>query len=181
MRLASITAIPQPRAPHNGGTNLGSAFTAVSTGQLAASGSHARSSGRGVALFARSFVFSSPDRFAEHSTTGVRLVTFGRCNPTHCGSISARTYNPMAKIPTNGPTRQELEELWCLKVKQAQQHYKDASAKWREAIEAQLPSPDGNFAARRAAQAQAVAHREFKRILAVFRDLVVKGKVPSAG
>jgi hypothetical protein len=86
----------------------------------------------------------------------------------------------MANIPTDSPIRQELEELWRCKVKQAQQHYKDASARWREAIEARLPSTDGNSAVRRAAQAQAVARRVYKRILEVFLDLVVKGKVPPA-
>lgn len=88
----------------------------------------------------------------------------------------------MAATPSSGPTRTELEDLWLAKLKEAEQRCGDASAKWREAIHAQhqslIPSPDGNYAVNRAARVEAVARREYKRVLTIFMDLVVKRKVP---
>ncbi|HUB34376.1 MAG TPA: hypothetical protein VMA31_15155 [Bryobacteraceae bacterium] len=83
---------------------------------------------------------------------------------------------------SNDPTRTELEDLWLLKLWEAQRQYYDAAAKWREALSEQqqspVPSPDGNYAVSRAARVEAVARREYARVLEVFMDLVVKGKVP---
>jgi hypothetical protein len=82
----------------------------------------------------------------------------------------------------NDPTRTELEDLWYLKVQEAKRQYNDATAKWREALEEQqqspVPSPDGNYAVRRAAKTEAVARLEYARVLQIFMDLVIKGKVP---
>ncbi len=43
---------------------------------------------------------------------------------------------------------------------------------------ADMPAADGDFAYRRALQAENVALAEYKRILRVFADLVVEGKTP---
>jgi hypothetical protein len=46
----------------------------------------------------------------------------------------------MTESHSNDPNRTELEELWLLKVKEARRQYNDATAKWREALEAQQQS-----------------------------------------
>ena len=83
---------------------------------------------------------------------------------------------------SNGLTRAQLEELWRSKLMKAQREYSCAAASWRGAAEAQrqsqFPSPDGPFAVSKAAQAEAVARREFKSVLKNYMDLIVDGTPP---
>ena len=79
-------------------------------------------------------------------------------------------------------TRLEMETTWLSKVQAAQRRYRVASAKYRRALEEHkqfsLPSPDGVFALRQAAQAEAAALHQYTRTLKVFTDLIVDAKLP---
>ncbi len=79
-------------------------------------------------------------------------------------------------------TRLELETAWLTKVQAAHRRYRVASAKYLRALEEHkqflLPSADGALAAKRAAQQEAAALREYGRVLKTFTELVVDGTLP---
>ena len=78
------------------------------------------------------------------------------------------------------PFRVGLEETWRDRLEQASHRYRSAQ---REAAKTladagSVPHPDGQFAASRAFQAASTAFAEYRRVLKIFNDLVIDGKVP---
>jgi CheY-like chemotaxis protein len=77
-------------------------------------------------------------------------------------------------------TRQMLEESWRLRLEETQVYYREATDQYRKLLQAQ---PDGtpydrNGALALARQAQSKALAEYTRVLRVFTELTVKGKIP---
>lgn len=79
-------------------------------------------------------------------------------------------------------TRQELEDRWRSRVTQAQAQYKQAVAKYytlsQERREGLTPSPDGLPVVSKAHQEEAAALQEYVRVLRIFTDLIVQGRMP---
>jgi hypothetical protein len=78
--------------------------------------------------------------------------------------------------------RQEVEEYWRDRLKSARQKYELAVAQQHKALEQQkrwpLPAPDGSGAVRSALIQESAARNEYMRILKIFTDLTIYGKVP---
>ncbi len=76
--------------------------------------------------------------------------------------------------------RQEVEDDWRKRLESARlrlacvrQH-----VKYIQRVVRDIPSPDGKLAYRQALQAENEALAEYRRILQVFTDLVVEGRMP---
>jgi hypothetical protein len=84
----------------------------------------------------------------------------------------------------NSPAKERamLEDLWRERTEAAQKHYRIAKAECAEAISMQsdVEPPDGAFGYRRALRAENVALAEYRRVLFIFTDLTVNGKMPPA-
>ena len=84
------------------------------------------------------------------------------------------------EIQTLTIARQELEESWRLKLQEAQNRYQVATREYRNVLQEQpewlTPSADGPVVQTRQAESQALA--EYTRVLRVFTDLTVHGKMP---
>jgi len=81
----------------------------------------------------------------------------------------------------NGLTpRQILEDRWRRQVQFAYSRYQTAKEAVNEAreIRADAPSPDGVFALSHALRIEAAALAEYKRVLQMFTDLLIDGKIP---
>ena len=85
--------------------------------------------------------------------------------------------NQPKPVPLN-----ELKEYWLNRVRIATERHKTAAAQYREALdvyrEKQIPSPDGNHSFRQAVIQENAARREYLRVLQIFTDLVLEGKLP---
>lgn len=83
---------------------------------------------------------------------------------------------------SNGPTRIQLETIWCSRVKQARWRYYQAAGKTsaaREGLQKSLLSgPDCALVVRQAARVEAGALREYGRLLKIYTQLIVHGTVP---
>ena len=80
----------------------------------------------------------------------------------------------------NGITRQTLEDRWRREVHFTYSRYqaaKEAVHKARE-LRVDAPSPDGVFALNQALRIESAALTEYKRVLQVFTDLLIDGKIP---
>jgi hypothetical protein len=80
--------------------------------------------------------------------------------------------------------RQAMEDLWRERMQNARMAYVDARRATRVA-ESQYPrgvtpAPDGAFAINQALKIENAALSEYRRVVAIFTDLVVHGKVPPA-
>src|SRR3954453_13558131 len=79
-------------------------------------------------------------------------------------------------------TRRALENLWMQRVNSAQVRYRDAKAETASVqikhAELLTPAPDGTFALGRALTAENAALREYCRVMTIFTDLLVHGKMP---
>jgi hypothetical protein len=79
-------------------------------------------------------------------------------------------------------SRTQLEDLWREQLTEALQRYRLAKLEAANVSvrnrNGELPSPDGQFAYRKAIQAETRALAEYKRILLIFNDLILEGKVP---
>jgi hypothetical protein len=77
---------------------------------------------------------------------------------------------------------QDVEEHWRSCLADAKASYEAAVARFRVASEdfrsRHTPSPDGGFNVHLAIAAESRARKEYMRVLRVFTDLVVYGKVP---
>ena len=81
----------------------------------------------------------------------------------------------------NGLTqRQTLEDRWRRQVHFAYSRYEAAKGAVDEARElrADAPSPDGVFALKHARRIETAALTEYKRVLQIFTDLLIDGKIP---
>jgi hypothetical protein len=78
-------------------------------------------------------------------------------------------------------SRQELEDIWRERVREARIKYEQASkafrATWGEQFERELTT-DPTFAIEQARNREVAALKEYMRVLKVFTDLVVHGKRP---
>jgi hypothetical protein len=85
-------------------------------------------------------------------------------------------------MPQPPRNRQELEDFWCAKMQQALSRCRDATAECRKTLEERkallAPSPDCDLAVRLAIQGETDALAEYRRVLEIFTDLVVHGKIP---
>jgi hypothetical protein len=83
-------------------------------------------------------------------------------------------------VPT--PARRTLEELWRLRLKNAESRYAHTREQLRNVLRTlphgEIPSPDGSYAYQQALHAENIALLECTRVLRVFTDLVVHGKIP---
>jgi hypothetical protein len=81
----------------------------------------------------------------------------------------------------SSPSRQELEEIWRQRVRQARLRYEDASAAfrstWGEHFETRL-SADPMHAIQQARKVESQALTEYVRVLKIFTELVLRGKAP---
>lgn len=80
-------------------------------------------------------------------------------------------------------TREESEAIWQKRLEDAKQRLEFASNYLQE-VRDDLNSggvslADGHFAYRRAIRAERIARSEFLRVLRIFHDLVVNGKLPA--
>jgi hypothetical protein len=79
-------------------------------------------------------------------------------------------------------SRHDLETLWRDRLEIAQAHYRMIKARLGTAMaehgDGKTPSPDGTFAVRRSLKAETDALREYRRVLSIFTDLTVFGKMP---
>ena len=82
----------------------------------------------------------------------------------------------------NDPAKQReaLEDLWRERTENAQRHYRIAKAECAKAISEQSGAapPDGAFGYRKALRIENTALAEYKRVLTIFCDLTVNGKMP---
>jgi hypothetical protein len=78
-------------------------------------------------------------------------------------------------------SRRELEDVWRERLSEALQRYQVAKLDTSTALflsRQDIPQPDGQFAFRKAQRAEAMALAEYKRVMKIFNDLVIDGKVP---
>ena len=78
-------------------------------------------------------------------------------------------------------TRRDLEECWLLRLEETQDHYSEARERYRMLLHelpgGLAPSPDRALALARQAELQ--ARTEYTRVLRIFTDLTVHGKMPA--
>jgi hypothetical protein len=76
--------------------------------------------------------------------------------------------------------RGELEDTWRGRLEECQKQYQDASHSYRKLLaeepDGQPPRPESPLA--RARQAESEALTEYSRVLRLFTDLTVHGKLP---
>jgi hypothetical protein len=81
-----------------------------------------------------------------------------------------------------GEERQALENLWGQRLHDAQLQYQIAKTECAKAIaeyvEGPKPSPDALLAASEANRIERAALAEYRRVLMIFNDLVLDGKLP---
>ena len=81
--------------------------------------------------------------------------------------------------------RKKLEELWRYRVQDARLRLEFAQHYLREVQRDfgadDIPAADGNFAYQKALRAENFALAAYSRVLRVFTDLVVGGKIPGEG
>jgi hypothetical protein len=77
-------------------------------------------------------------------------------------------------------TRQALEDSWRLRLEETQVRYREATEQYRKLLQAQSDgrplNPDGALALARHAESQALA--DYMRVLQIFTELTVNGKMP---
>jgi len=76
--------------------------------------------------------------------------------------------------------RRQIEESWWLRLQQAQTRYRTATAQYRRMLNQQ---PEGqtssvDYSLLRAREAESQARAEYRRVLAIFTDLTLYGKIP---
>lgn len=81
-----------------------------------------------------------------------------------------------------GGSRRELEKFWLFRVKDAQTHYQQAAEQRQRMVEELnqklISYTDGSFAIARARRAESTALADWGRVLSIYTDLLVKGKIP---
>jgi hypothetical protein len=78
--------------------------------------------------------------------------------------------------------RAELEQIWRARLQESRQKYDLSVAQTRKVLSDQkrfaMPAGDGFFAVQHAHRQESAARNEYARVLKIFMDLVVSGKVP---
>jgi len=84
--------------------------------------------------------------------------------------------------PVRAVCRLELEELWRVRLERAAKLHKAASIEHHKALddmrEGRTVPPDGSLAVRKAHLAESMALQEHMRVLRIFVDFTVYGKIP---
>lgn len=115
--------------------------------------------------------FYRPEQHGAASITGFKIV-LGRTNPANSPSQTG--------IPSPGLQREGLEDAWRSRFEMARERYKQASAHYRELVAQQpegiIPREDSPLALARQAESEALA--EYSRILKVFTELTIRGRIP---
>jgi len=79
-------------------------------------------------------------------------------------------------------SRTELEQVWRTRLNESRTRYDLSVTQCRKVVEEQnqfpMPAPDGSFAVRKALTQESAARSEYMRVLRIFTDLVVQGKIP---
>ena len=85
-----------------------------------------------------------------------------------------------APVAMEDADRRALGAIWRERLENARVRHEAAKAALQVARErhSQLTSPDDSFALDHAVRAECRALAEFKRVLTVFNDLVVNGRIP---
>ena len=87
-----------------------------------------------------------------------------------------------APMSTPIPNRQELEQRWLKRMREAELRLGNArefvKEIQRDFPRGEIPSPDGNFAFYKAIRAESAALRDYFHVLEVFTALVLHGKTP---
>jgi hypothetical protein len=84
--------------------------------------------------------------------------------------------------PSPQSFRRELEDVWRERVQAQYRLYRSASEQFRKVLEEQRhatkPSPDGNQAVFNALELENSARKEYMRVVRIFSDLTLRGKIP---
>ena len=79
-------------------------------------------------------------------------------------------------------SRAELEQVWRTRLSESRTSYDVSVAQCRKVLKEQkrfgIPAPDGSFAVRQALVQETAARNDYMRVLQIFTDLVVRGKIP---
>jgi hypothetical protein len=80
------------------------------------------------------------------------------------------------------PNRQALHDLWHERLKDAKLRL-DFARNYAREVHRDFPpgatlSPDGAFAQRKAIRAETFAFAHYRRVLEIYTDLTVKGRIP---
>lgn len=80
------------------------------------------------------------------------------------------------------PVRIEIEDRWRSRLAEAKRNHDRAVVEFRRAAEVyrarEIPASDGNLGLHQAIASESTARREYIRILRLFTDLVVHGRIP---
>ena len=81
-------------------------------------------------------------------------------------------------------SRAELQQVWMTRLSESRKKYDLSVTRFRKVLEEQkhlgIPAPDGSFAVRQARVQESTARNEYMRVLKIFTDLVLRGKVPDS-
>jgi hypothetical protein len=76
----------------------------------------------------------------------------------------------------------QIEDSWRTRLAEAKRNHGQAVAQFRRAAEEyrvrDVPASDGNLGLHQAIAAESSARREYIRVLRLFTDLVVHGRIP---
>ena len=79
-------------------------------------------------------------------------------------------------------SRAELEQVWRTRLTESRNKYDLTVTQFRKILEEQkhlgIPAPDGSLAVRNARVQESAARNEYMRVLKIFTDFVVRGKIP---
>lgn len=80
------------------------------------------------------------------------------------------------------PSRIEIEDRWRIRLADAKSKHDQAVSLFRRASEEyrakEIPASDGSLSLHQAIAAESSARKEYIRILRLFTDLVVQGRIP---
>ena len=80
--------------------------------------------------------------------------------------------------------RQQLEDLWCRRLGDSKLQL-DFARNYLAEVQRDFPpddtSPDGQYALQHALRAENLALAEYRRVLRIYTDLVMEGKLPEEG
>jgi hypothetical protein len=95
-------------------------------------------------------------------------------------------YNAVKKLMSpdlRSPSRIEIEDRWRTRLADAKRNHDQAVTRFRRAAEVyraqEIPASDGTLGLHQAISAESSARKEYIRVLRLFTDLIVHGRIPS--
>jgi hypothetical protein len=86
----------------------------------------------------------------------------------------------MPDLPSNTIARQQLEDFWRSELKKSYESYQAAAERYRSLLQAgHMQKEDATFALARREESAKLA--EYMRMLKIFTDLALHGRVPRNG